>query len=276
MFRRVTSILTIAAVAVLAAFTPVSAAATILVDVEASPETITVGQTSTITATDLGGIDSVVFELDATPGGLLSSGGSSGATLEVAASGGTAQVEFSATEPGTFEIMVVEGSTTLAATAVVVSAPIESGPGAATLTATPESIGVGDSATVTAEGLGDLAEATFGLDGTPGGMLSHESTTATIVPVPVADGGAVAEFTATEPGIFTITVGDGETVLAMTTVTVDEALTTPSSTPSASPTSTDTEVDASGFPWILVGIAALVVIAGVVVAIVLVRRRKTA
>lgn len=96
-----------------------------------------------------------------------------------------------------------------------------------TLTATPPTITVGGSTTITASGLGDLETAYFGTDGTPGGSISSivRASSSGAVAKTVVDGTATATFTASAPGTFTIAVGDGENVLATTTVTVTAAST---------------------------------------------------
>ena len=63
----------IAALAATAAFAA-PASASPLVEVTASPETIAVGDSSTITATGFGGIDSVRFDVTGDPGGMLGGG----------------------------------------------------------------------------------------------------------------------------------------------------------------------------------------------------------
>lgn len=277
MLRRALSVVALGALAAVAAFAPVSASATILTDLTASPETIAVGETSTLTATDLGGIDSVFFDVDADPGGSLSAGGATGTSIEVGVSGGSATAEFSASTAGLYEISVRDGATVLAVASVEVTAPIETAPGGATLTVAPETIRVGETAEVTAGGLGDLGEATFALDSTPGGSLAIDDQTAARVVAPVSDGAAAAQFTATEPGVFTITVGDGESPLARATVTVEEGPAT------ASPTTTpdDTvgegaDADAAGFPWgIVIAVVAVLVVIAAVVAVFVTRRKRS-
>ncbi len=265
----------IAALAAVAGFAA-PAAASPLVDVTASPETIAVGDSSTITATGFGGIDSIRFDVTGAPGGMLAGGG---ASAEVPVTDGTATTTFSASQGGTFTIEVVDGEAVLAIANVVVTSPAP--PTAqTTIVASPEAVAVGEESTITATGLGDLTTARFGLDGTPGGALTGSDGPSTSVAADVTGGEASVTFVATETGVFTVAVGDGETVYAFVAVTVTEgaqpsatSTTTPSpsSTPSPSPAADD-----AGFPvWIWIVVAAVVVAAGVV-TVVMVRRRNRA
>ncbi|MET0812584.1 MAG: hypothetical protein ABWY03_05990, partial [Microbacterium sp.] len=109
--------------------------------------------------------------------------------------------------------------------------------GTTELAASPDQVAVGASSTITATGLGGLEEATFGLDGTPGGSLSTGSGAgSSSVQVAVTDGGAKVEFSATAAGTFTVTVGDGENVMGTTTVTVTDAQPAVDVTVAVSPT----------------------------------------
>ncbi|MDN3494867.1 hypothetical protein QL996_02920 [Planococcus sp. APC 4015] len=223
----------------------------------ASPDSITVGESSKITATDLGGLETAQFGLDATPGGSLSA-------TQASVSNGEATVDFTSTETGTFTVTVGDGENVLATTTVTVTAGGSGGGSVATVEAAPASITVGAASTITASGLGQLASANFGLDGTPGGSLSADQAS-------VTTGSASVEFTATEPGTFTIAVSDGETVLGTTTVTVTAAP-TPTPSPSATPAA-DGGLAAEAI-WIIV-ILALLIVAAVVTIIVLARKRST-
>ncbi|SIT66507.1 hypothetical protein [Microbacterium sp. RU33B] len=233
----------------------------------ASPENIAVGDISTVTATDLGGLETAVFGLDGTPGGSLKVIGASGSasSAEVPVTSGTASVDFSSTESGTFTISVGNGETVLSTTTITVTAGSGGDAPTATVEASPASVSVGDSSTITVTGLGDLATADFGLDGTPGGSLSAESAR-------VADGTASVEFTATEPGTFTIAVSDGETVLGTTTVTVSAA--GPSPTASVTPV-TPAQDSSNGLIWTVVVLSVLVV-GAIVTIIILARHRRSA
>ena len=124
---------------------------------------------------------------------------------------------------------------------------------------------------VTATGLGGLESASFGLGGTPGGSFSPGGETS--VTSPVTNGTATAVFTASEAGSFTIAVGDGETVLATTIVTVTAA-----ATPTAEPTETPMPISADtddGIPaWVIWLIVGILITAAVIVTAVLVNRRR--
>lgn len=266
----------IAALAAVAAFAA-PAAASPLVDVTASPETIAVGGSSTITATGFGGIDSIRFDVTGDPGGSLAGGGTS---AEVPVTDGTATTTFSASQGGTFTIEVVDGEAVLAIANVVVTAPAPPTT-ETTLVASPQSVGVDEESTITATGLGELTTARFGLDGTPGGSLTGSDGTSTSVSAVVTGGEASVTFVATETGVFTVAVGDGETVYGFATVTVTEsvqpsATSTSTPSPSASRAGNSGADDASSALWVWIVVGALVVAAGVVVAIILVRRRNRA
>lgn len=122
------------------------------------------------------------------------------------------------------------GEAVLATTTIdVTGAAAPQQPAATILAASPGSITVGASSTITATGLGDLAAATFGLGDTPGGSLSTGTgAAATTVQADATNGSAAVELSATEPRTFTVTVTDGETVLATTTVSVTAAAPRPS------------------------------------------------
>lgn len=162
--------------------------------------------------------------------------------------------------------------------------------GSPELTAEPASVSVGEETTVTATGLGGLETAYFGLDGTPGGTLIDPTTDqpTNLYEAPASNGEATARFSATQPGTFTVAVGDGETVLTTTTVTVTAAesptptpvptVTITAQPPSPEPTMTTqggTATDA-GLPlWALILIIALavIVVAAIVTIVVIVARR---
>lgn len=231
-----------------------AASAQTAASVTASPDSIAVGDTSTITATDLGGLETAHFGLDGTPGGSLSA-------EEASVTNGEATVDFTAAEAGTFTIAVGDGENVLASTTVTVT---EGGGSVATVAASPASVAVGETSTITASGLGGLTTAGFGLDGTPGGSLSAEEAA-------VSNGEATVDFTATEAGTFTVAVSDGETVLGTTTVTVTAAVTpTPTTSPTPAPAAGGLAAEVI---WIIV-ILAVLVIAAVVTIIVLARKRS--
>ncbi|MCM3778795.1 hypothetical protein [Microbacterium hydrocarbonoxydans] len=244
-------------------------------DVTASPATIQVGGTSTITAAGLGNLESATFGLDATPGGLLMvEGGPASTSVKAAVVNGRATVEFSATEAGTFTVAVSDGETPVGTTTITVTGA-ESGGGAttvATVSASPADIDTGSTASITADGLGNIRTATFGLDKSTGATLSiTNGEPSASVDVTVSNGQATAEFTATAAGTYTVVVTDGETVLGSTTVTVAEASPvepTPAVTPTANTDNANTGL------IVAVVVIALVVIAAAIVIVVIVRRRR--
>lgn len=155
------------------------------------------------------------------------------------------------------------------------------------VTVESQSIEIGETALVSATGLGDLETATFGMDASGGASFIGDGVgvDATLAEVPAADGAAMVEFTATEAGIVTVTVGTGETVLASSTVSVVAATAEPApgttnTSPSPSASETDTaandsqmaepaaEVDAGrGFLVLFAVLAAAVVGIGLVVVL---------
>ncbi|MFS0894635.1 hypothetical protein [Microbacterium sp. 179-I 3D3 NHS] len=244
-------------------------------EVSASPASIQVGEKSTITATGLGDLTTATFGLDATPGGELSAdGGAPAASVEVTVSGGRASAEFSATEAGTFTVAVTNGETPLGTTTVTVTGGGGSGGSVAEVSASPADVDAGETATVTAKGLGELSTVTFGLDDTPGGELSAAGgQPSSSVRVNVEGGTATAEFTATEAGTFTVAVSDGETVLGTTTVTVSAPAPSVEPTPTAT---TDTDGGSGDGALIaIIVILAVLVVAAIVTLIVIARRRRS-
>lgn len=173
--------------------------------------------------------------------------------------------------------------------ALAVAAPVAASASAAPqVTASPASIAVGQSTTVTATGLGGLETAGFGLDDNSAGTFAGGSTSAEVA---VSNGTATVEFTAETAGTFTIAVGDGETVLATTSITIAAATPTPTATPAPTaspppaptaapvPTPTASPVPApagDSFPWTIVWLVlGLLVLAGIVTVIVLLARRRS-
>lgn len=119
------------------------------------------------------------------------------------------------------------------------------------LTASPTSIAVGDVSTITATGLGGLETASFGLDATPGGELSVGNNPSQMsVDAPVSNGTSTVNFSAIQSGTFTVSVGDGENVLATVQVTVTGDAPAQQATVSADPASIEvggtTTVTATG------------------------------
>lgn len=155
---------------------------------------------------------------------------------------------------------------------------------APTVAAAPSSLSVGEVTTITASGLGGLASATFGIDDASAGAFSGDGveTGTTTAAVPVSEGSAVVEFTATRSGDVVVAVGTGESVLAEVTISVTAATAEPapstvSPTP-APPTATsaaddsaqaepDSEAEAGRFAFVLIPLiaAAIIVVGGIIV-----------
>lgn len=234
---------------------------------DATPASIAVGETSTVTATGLGGLETASFGMGQSDGASFTESGTP--SYAAPATGGTATATFTSDQAGTYTIAVGDGENVLATIEITVTAAAP--PQGAELTAESATITAGDTTTVTATGLGGLESASFGLGGTPGGSFSPGGETS--VTSPVTNGTATAVFTASEAGSFTIAVGDGETVLATTIVTVTAA-----ATPTAEPTETPMPISADtddGIPaWVIWLIVGIVITAAVIVTAVLVNRRR--
>lgn len=250
------------------------------VRVSADQTTISVGGTTTITASGLGGLARATFGLDDTTMGVFSGSGSAAYTGEVL-SNGTSVATFQALKAGTVTIAVGDGESVLGTVAVTVTG---SARGGARVVVDPTTIRAGQTATVTATGLGGLQKAVFGQSGPGGGAFAGGGSS---VSVSVTGGTASTSFTAGRAGTFTIAVGDGETPLATTTVTVAAAPTpspapTPTVTPTVAPVPTPTVAPApvpsgSGVPLgIVIVIVAVVLIAAGAVAWMLVARARRA
>jgi hypothetical protein len=230
------------------------------------PSTIGVGETSTITASGLGGLEFAGFGMNGPDGGSFTETGT--ADYDAPATDGSATATFTATAPGTYTIDITDGETPLAETTVTVTDDVAT----PTVTAESTTIDVGGSTTITASGLGEIANAEFGLDASSGATFTESGTSS--YAAPVTNGAATATFTATEPGEYTVDVTDGETPLAGTTVTVRAAETpTPTLTPTPTPTPTPAD-GGNALMWIVIAIVAVVVIAGVIVWIVVAQRRR--
>jgi hypothetical protein len=238
------------------------------VEIFANPTTVAIGESTAVSATGLGGLETVAFGLDDTERGSLSSDGSTyGATAEAPVNDGSALVYFRATEPGEYTVDVTDGETPLAEVAITVSADAPAS--GAKLEVSSSSMAPGESVTVTATGLGELGTALFGVgDGPMGGTLDPTESA-------VTDGSASTTFTATLPGNYVLDVTNGETPLASVEVMVVEATPSPTaaltSTPSPSPESNGSS---TVLVWVIVIIAVLLV-AAVVAAVVLARRRRS-
>lgn len=243
----------------------------------ADPASISVGASSTITATGLGGLETAAFGLDGTPGGSFTENGDT--VYDAPVSSGSATATFTASQAGTFTVAVGDGETPLAT--VVVTVTDDAPSGGATVTVDPARIAAGETATVTVNGLGGLETASFGLDNNSAGTFEPGGTSS--ASVPVSDGTATATFTASEEGTVTIAVGDGETVLATAEVTVTAASPTPTATPTTTPTATPTASPTpspqpsgdGGMPaWGIWLIVAIVILAAAAVAVTLIVTRR--
>ena len=278
MVRTVRMLIAVAVAAVMTVGGSALAVAQTGVEVTASPPTIAVGETTTITAEGLGGLETAGFGLGDTSSGTLSvDGGAGGATADAPVSGGRATAQFTPSVEGTLTISVGDGETVLGTTTVTVTAAAPTAQ--ASLTADPESIAVGETARITASGLGGLEKAGFGLGDTAAGTFTAvggSGTGESSIEVDVSDGTATVEFTAAQAGSVTIAVGDGETSLATTTITVTAASASP--TPSPSPTATTAPGGDAGFPavWIWIIVLGALLIAAIVVIVILAVRRRTA
>jgi hypothetical protein len=236
--------------------------------VSVSPSSIAVGETTTVTATGLGGLEQVFFGMDDTSAGVFTE--NDDVLYQAAVTDGEATATFSATQAGTVTIAVSNGETPIATVPLTITGGTDTG--SVSISASPTGIEIGESTTVTATGLGGLETAFFGLDdnaaGTfePGGGSSAEA--------PVTDGSATITFTGAQEGTVTVAVGDGENVLGTTTVTVSAA---PSPTPTPSPTASPEPAPAAGWHVgviIAIIIGALLVIGAVIALVVLAQRRK--
>ncbi|SDG91134.1 serine hydrolase domain-containing protein [Microbacterium pygmaeum] len=173
----------------------------------ADPTTITVGGSSTVTASNLESGATAYFSTS--PGGSLSA-------QQVAAPDGTAQTIFTASAAGTYAVNLGDGENTIATVEITVAD--ESDPGPAELSADPTTIMVGGSSTVTATNLEDGATAYFSTS--PGGSLSAQQAAA-------PDGTAQTIFTASAAGTYAVNLGDGENTIATVEITVANENTSP-------------------------------------------------
>ncbi|MCJ1707032.1 hypothetical protein [Microbacterium sp. VKM Ac-2923] len=280
--KRITQLVTLVALTTLLAGgfgTAASARGTAAVS--ASPSTVAVNETTTITATGLGGLEDAFFGLAGSPGGLLStqSGGVGSTDVSSPANDGQATAYFRATQAGTFTVAVGDGETVLGTVSVTVSgsAPQPTATSQTPIIEVDSALVVGQKTQVEAKVSG-LETVGFGLDSTDGGSFSDGSSTGPSITTAVTDGTATVEFTPARAGSVTIALSDGETVLASAVVQVSaasaspSATPTPSATPSASPTPAPVADSATILPWVLL-IVAVLVIAGLVVWLVISRRR---
>lgn len=238
-------------------------------ELTADPVQILVGETTTIVATGLGGLDNAFFGLGDTNAGIFTESGEADYSAPV--SGGQATATFQAAVAGTVTISVSDGETPLATVELTVGDAPPPGPTVETkLTLTPASATVGDDVTVTVSGLGGLEQVFIGL-GEPGaGTFTGGQDQ---VQVPVTAGSATTTFTPAEEGDIVIAAGDGETVLASATLTVTAAE-TPTPTVTAVPISAPTDEGLPLVLWIIIIVLAVIIVVGAIVWIVTANRAK--
>jgi len=250
----------------------------------ASPTTIAVGETTTLTASGLGGMDSIGFGLGTPASGVLlaSTGDSGSKTLNVPVSGGQATAYFRASQTGSFFVDISNGERPLAQVQITVtgSAPQPTQDSQTPIIEVDSPLVVGQTTQVVAKVAG-LQTVDFGLDSPDAGSFSSGTSSGPSVTAPASNGTATVDFTPSREGSVTIALSDGETVLASAVVQVSPSPATPTAaptataTPSASPTPTATSDSGSILPWILLGVALLVII-GLTVWLILSRRRAAA
>lgn len=240
--------------------------------IQADPVEIVVGESTAITATDLGDLETAYFGLSDTSAGTFAQSGASSYAAPV--TGGTATATFTASAPGTVTIAVGSGETVLSTIEVIVDsapAPAPAPADGAAIVLSPDAVEVGEATTVRITGLGGLETAYVGLGDPDAGTFSPGDSSQ--VSLAVSDGSATATFTPSVAGDVTIAVGDGETVLATAVLAVTAASSAePTPTVTAVPISAPTQPDNSALLWIIVALAAVIVI-GAIVWIVTARRR---
>ena len=235
-------------------------------DLTASPGEISVGEQTTIVATDLGGLETAYFGLGDTTAGVFVESGDS--RYDAPASGGRATATFQAAVAGTVTIAVGDGETVLGTVQLQVS-PAAAPQETVRVSLSPAEAEVGQAVTVAISGFGGLETASVGLSDNAAGTFEGGGTS---VSLPVSGGAASTTFTPSTPGQFVIAVGDGETILATATLTVTAAA-TPELTLTATPISAPTEEGTPVLLWVVVGLAAVIVV-GAVVWIVTARRAR--
>lgn len=120
------------------ALAPAAAQATTGPAVTIDPATVAIGETTTVTATGLGGLETATFGMDATDAAAFDGDGvdAGGTTARVAVVDGSATVELIPTRAGEIVVAVGTGESTLAQATVTVTAataepvPASSTPGA--------------------------------------------------------------------------------------------------------------------------------------------------
>ncbi|MGZ0712279.1 hypothetical protein ACWPKO_28480 (plasmid) [Coraliomargarita sp. W4R53] len=220
MFKKLLAAITVGGLMALGGLSPVAAQAAVDVSLTASPETITLGDSSTLTLTGLEDTTPVYFaiaepELNNNQGMLDPE--------DTAVADGIATTVFTPNAAGTYVIEAgsenFEGI--LASVTITVLEPLIN---VFSLTASPETITLGDSSTLTLTGLEDTTPVYFAIAepelNNNQGMLDPEDTA-------VADGIATTVFTPNAAGTYVIEAGSEnfEGILASVTITVLEPLT---------------------------------------------------
>lgn len=124
------------------ALAPAAAQATTGPAVTIDPATVAIGETTTVTATGLGGLETATFGMDATDAAAFDGDGvdAGGTTARVAVVDGSATVELIPTRAGEIVVAVGTGESTLAqATVTVTAATAEPVPATSAPSSAPES-----------------------------------------------------------------------------------------------------------------------------------------
>ncbi|CAN3701044.1 hypothetical protein MMX123_01037 [Microbacterium sp. MM2322] len=118
------AVLAIAVLFASLALAPAAAQATTGPAVTIDPATVAIGETTTVTATGLGGLETATFGMDATDAAAFDGDGvdAGGTTARVAVVDGSATVELIPTRAGEIVIAVGTGESTLAQATVTVTA----------------------------------------------------------------------------------------------------------------------------------------------------------
>lgn len=189
----------------------VAAQADVTVTLTADPSTVVIGEESTLTATGLEDGAIVIFSTPDTPVPVIT-------PAESTVVDGVATATFSSPEAGTFEVVVINkyGGPVLASTTITVVPPVVPD---VVLTASPTTITLGQTSTLTVTGLDDGLNAIFAIS-TPvlpnnQGMINPEAVT-------IAGGTGVTTFKPNAAGTYVIGVATqySEGPLANVTITV--------------------------------------------------------
>ncbi|MFC8682679.1 LPXTG cell wall anchor domain-containing protein [Microbacterium ureisolvens] len=124
MFKKAFAVVALAGALVLGTAAAASADYPADVTVTAGDATLTVGQSTTITASNLGDLEVVYFAVTPSTGGSLSSIvlASAGAEVEKPVTDGSATATFTANAVGTYVVNVSDGETSLGQTTITVAA----------------------------------------------------------------------------------------------------------------------------------------------------------